>query len=636
MFDRAGGRSLAFPPMLRTRAILALSLLALGGCDDTAKEEGGVTSFDPGGGGNAIRDAGTVVRPPRPDPNDPPPQPDQGMPSPDAAPPEPDLGMEPPPNCTPMVEDCNGRDDDCDGAVDEDFELGMTCSTEVGGCRVDGVLACDASGVHCEAEAPPVAEEVCDGIDNDCDDQVDEGFGGQTCCSEDFHCNPSDRCDAGSCVPREGGPGPGPGPNPGNGPHCNNPQEMAAFGVYQGNTQDGQSSGQGSCGGFINAEVVFTFEFAEAQPVRLDTSLSLADTVIYVRTDCANEASEVACNDDGGVLFDSEVEFQAAANTRYYVFVDGGILGGGAFTLTFAAGPPPPEPDCVEDADCAGALLCREGACVAPPSCEGAIALDGLGQVMVNTDGLGSDENASCGNASGPEQIYVFETPDRLPIIMDTVGSGFDTILSVRSECGDQASELACNDDAQGTRSRVSFVAEPATPYYVLVDGFNNRSGDAVLNVGIDGSQRDLIPVEACAGPEECRTGACVHALCHAHLPAWCAEGPVIGVGQHNAVSAGEDRSQPSCVGSSTSPEAVFLFAVEAAGRYVADTNGTGFDTVLAVKDGCGDEVACDDDGGEGNRSRVVFDAEPGRLYAITVDGYRAQAGDIVLNLAAE
>lgn len=52
--------------------------------------------------------------------------------------------------CHPSAEVCNGLDDDCDGQID------------------DGVLnACDECG--------PVPGEVCDGIDNDCDGAIDEG-----------------------------------------------------------------------------------------------------------------------------------------------------------------------------------------------------------------------------------------------------------------------------------------------------------------------------------------------------------------------------------------------------------------------------------------------------------------------------
>jgi len=52
--------------------------------------------------------------------------------------------------CRPQPETCNERDDDCDGRVDEDLELNP----------------CGTCG--------PVPEEICDDVDNDCDGSTDE------------------------------------------------------------------------------------------------------------------------------------------------------------------------------------------------------------------------------------------------------------------------------------------------------------------------------------------------------------------------------------------------------------------------------------------------------------------------------
>ncbi len=76
------------------------------------------------------------------------------------------------------AETCNDLDDDCDGATDEDFPtLGEACSAGEGPCRVDGVLACDDTGaVACDAVARRAEGETCNGVDDDCDGTVDEGF----------------------------------------------------------------------------------------------------------------------------------------------------------------------------------------------------------------------------------------------------------------------------------------------------------------------------------------------------------------------------------------------------------------------------------------------------------------------------
>ncbi len=144
-------------------------------------------------------DASEVPEPPQPDaalpplpvPDaalPPPPVPDAALPpppDPDAAlppPPDPDAGLPPPPLpdafAPPLPELCDGVDQDGDGDTDEDFEnLGAPCTAGIGACAVRGVEICtpDGLGTICDAVAGGPADELCNGLDDDCDGETDEG-----------------------------------------------------------------------------------------------------------------------------------------------------------------------------------------------------------------------------------------------------------------------------------------------------------------------------------------------------------------------------------------------------------------------------------------------------------------------------
>ena len=97
----------------------------------------------------------------------------------------------------PKGELCDALDNDCDGDTDDDFGLGTECG--VGVC-VGGKLECreDQLGTQCstmpEGSTPSSSTDICDYLDNDCDDKTDEDFDVAASCGVGVCANGEKEC----------------------------------------------------------------------------------------------------------------------------------------------------------------------------------------------------------------------------------------------------------------------------------------------------------------------------------------------------------------------------------------------------------------------------------------------------------
>lgn len=81
----------------------------------------------------------------------------------------------------PSAELCNGVDDNCNGIVDEGNPGGgSACNTGLQGPCAAGVTLCTNGQLSCQQTVFP-SPEICNGVDDNCNGQVDEGVCAATC-----------------------------------------------------------------------------------------------------------------------------------------------------------------------------------------------------------------------------------------------------------------------------------------------------------------------------------------------------------------------------------------------------------------------------------------------------------------------
>jgi hypothetical protein len=198
--------------------------------------------------------------------------------------------------------------------------------------------------------------------------------------------------------------------------------------------------------------------------VTISTEGSNFDTVLGVYTGSnLSSLSLVANNDDvvtGSTLW-SRVTFSAVAGQTYQIAVDGYAGASGDAVLNVNPNGNDAFANCL--------------------SLTGAVGTVG-GFTAAATREAG--EPAHAGNTGGHSLWYCWTAPSTGPMIFDTFGSKFDTLLGIYT--GSSVSTLtfiAASDDAGGLfTSRVTFNSTAGVTYRIAIDGKGGASGISMLN----------------------------------------------------------------------------------------------------------------------------------------------------------
>lgn len=127
---------------------------------------------------------------------------------------------------------------------------------------------------------------------------------------------------------------------------------------------------------------------------------------------------------------------------------------------------------------CSAGDYCTAGCSCAtiPDRCAEAGVIPPLGAVLFGETSGPSTTSSACGGG-GPEAAFVWVPAATGTASIDTCGSSFDTVVSIRTICDDPVSQITCNDDFCGLGSRIQPVVQAGVPYYIFVDGLGPFEG---------------------------------------------------------------------------------------------------------------------------------------------------------------
>jgi hypothetical protein len=261
--------------------------------------------------------------------------------------------------------------------------------------------------------------------------------------------------------------------------------------VAQGTTASGLSVLGGPCGGGTAKEMAYRWKAPIDGIYAFDTAGSSFDTVLYLLDgNCAGQA--LRCDDDEGSTLQSSVLHEMTKNQTVVIVVDGKGTAAGNFILNINIAPVPAETGlCYEgiDNDADTLVDCFDDDCQTDPVCLTPCADIDLGAAMGapvvsgTTVGAGDELTGACGGSGATDLAYAWIAPAAGSYQFDTLGSGFDTVLYLKSESCTR--ELRCEDNSGFVmQSKLTQTLQKGQRVVIVVDGYSTpNAGDFVLNI---------------------------------------------------------------------------------------------------------------------------------------------------------